>query len=86
MAEANYRVAYATGPTAVGPFTPRGVILQGDPKVGTGRGTIRWCDNRGRTNGESRITRHPRGNHRVLAVDRLVFARNGGVRAVVMTW
>jgi len=84
----DYRVAYATGPGPLGPFTKRGTILQADKRVARGAGhhsVVQAPD------GEWWIAYHRRplsesaGDHRVLAVDRLVFEADGSVRPVVMT-
>jgi beta-xylosidase len=85
----DYRVAYATGPTALGPFTKQGVILQGNETIARGAGHHSVV--RGRGADEWWIAYHRRplnetaGDHRVLAVDRLVFEADGRIRPVVMT-
>ena len=84
-----YRVAYATGPGPLGPFTKRGTILQGNETVARGAGHHSVV--RGPGKDEWWIAYHRRplgetaGDHRVLAVDRLVFEADGSVRPVVMT-
>lgn len=85
----DYRVAYATGPSALGPFRKRGVILAQDERVARGAGhhsVIRepgtdrwWIVYHRRPLGETE------GDHRVLAIDRLRFDRDGSIRPVVMT-
>lgn len=86
----DYRVAYATGPTITGPFTKRGVILQQDERIARGAGHHAVVKVPG-TADEWLIAYHRRplsetkGDHRVLAVDRLVFEKDGSIRPVVMT-
>lgn len=85
----DYRVAYATGPSPVGPFKPMGVILTEDAQIARGAGhhsvvnvpgTDRWY-----------IAYHRRpvgdqvGEHRQLAIERLYFNADGSIRPVVMT-
>jgi beta-xylosidase len=85
----DYCVAYATAPTALGPFTVRGRILQQDPLVARGAGhhsvlripgTEDWI-----------IVYHRRpigdedGNHRELAIDRLYFCEDGSIGPVEIT-
>nr|WP_286259802.1 family 43 glycosylhydrolase [Streptomyces graminofaciens] len=92
----NYRVAYATGPSPLGPWTERGVILRKRPEygiLGTGHhsvvnvpGTDDWY-----------IVYHrfaipgpggrPRGDgmHREAALDRLEFGPGGSIVPVVPT-
>lgn len=85
----DYRVAYATGPSALGPFTKRGTILAQDDRVARGAGhhsviaepgTDRWWIAYHR-----RPLAETKGDHRVLAIDRLHFAEDGTIRPVVMT-
>jgi beta-xylosidase len=85
----DYRVAYATGPSAIGPFKPRGIILQEDLRVARGAGhhsvvnvpgTDRWY-----------IAYHRRpigdnlGEHRELSIERMNFNPDGTIRPVVLT-
>ncbi|HEY6797511.1 MAG TPA: family 43 glycosylhydrolase, partial [Kineosporiaceae bacterium] len=86
----NYRVAYATGPTPTGPWTKRGVILSKDLSLGikgTGHhsvlqvpGTDDWyiAYHRFAVPGGD-------GTHRETTVDRLEFADDGTIKAVVPT-
>lgn len=85
----DYRVAYATGSSVLGPFTKRGVILAQDERVARGAGHHSVVKGPGKD--EWLIAYHRRplgetaGDHRVLAVDRLVFEKDGRIRPVVMT-
>lgn len=85
----SYRVAYATGPSALGPFTPRGVILAQDDRVARGAGHHSVVQGRGPDEWWIAYHRRPlgesAGDHRVLAVDRLEFEKDGRIRPVVMT-
>lgn len=85
----NYSVAYATGPSPLGPFTKVGTILKQDPAVATGAGhhsvlTIPGTD-------EHYIVYHRRplgetdANHRVVCIDRLVFRADGTIEPVTIT-
>ncbi|MBB3695170.1 glycoside hydrolase family 43 protein [Sphingomonas sp. BK580] len=85
----DYRVAYATGPTALGPFTKKGVILSQDERVARGAGhhsvikepnSDRWWIAYHR-----RPLSENKGDHRVLAIDRLEFNADGTIRPVSMT-
>ncbi len=84
-----YSVAYATGSSPLGPFTPRGKIMQQDPRVARGAGhhsaicipgTDQWY-----------IVYHRRplgetdGNHRQVAIERLRFREDGTIAPVVLT-
>ncbi|KJX96480.1 1,4-beta-xylanase like protein [Zymoseptoria brevis] len=86
----NYRVGYATAPSATGPFTYRGVVLEKDVSQGilaTGHdsiinvpGTDRWYmayHRFGRPNGD--------GQHRETTIDKVTFASNGLMNKVVPT-
>ena len=85
----DYSVAYATSHSPVGPFENKGKILQQDNKIARGAGhhsvvnipdTDDWY-----------IVYHRRplhsddGNHRVLAIDRMVFNEDGTIKPVIMT-
>ncbi|MER5433707.1 family 43 glycosylhydrolase [Streptomyces sp. NPDC002588] len=88
--DADYRVAYATGPSPTGPWTKRGVILEKDPSLGilgTGHhsvvqvpGTDDWY-----------IAYHRfaipggDGTHRETTVDKLEFDAEGLIKKVVPT-
>ncbi|MFI0529017.1 family 43 glycosylhydrolase [Streptomyces scabiei] len=91
----DYHVAYATGPTPLGPWTERGVILRKRPEYGilaTGHhtvvnvpGTDDWfiCYHRFAVPGLGT----PRGDgvRRESTLDRLVFAADGSIEEVVPT-
>ncbi|MDF3145894.1 MULTISPECIES: family 43 glycosylhydrolase [unclassified Streptomyces] len=91
----NYHVAYATGPSPLGPWTKRGTILQKRPEygiLGTGHhsvvnapGTDDWyvVYHRFALNGPGR----PGGDgmHRETTVDRMRFAADGTIEPVVPT-
>ncbi|AZQ33906.1 1,4-beta-xylanase [Streptomyces cyaneochromogenes] len=91
----NYHVAYATGPSPLGPWTKRGTILQKRPEYGilaTGHhsvvntpGTDDWyiVYHRFALNGPGR----PGGDgmHRETTVDRMEFAADGSIKPVVPT-
>ncbi|MGV9276192.1 family 43 glycosylhydrolase [Streptomyces griseosporeus] len=91
----NYHVAYATGPTPLGPWTKRGTILSKRPEygiLGTGHhsvvgvpGTDDWyiVYHRFALNGPGRPGGD--GTHRETTVDRLRFAPDGTIEPVVPT-
>ena len=85
----DYSVAYATGPTATGPFTPRGKILAQDFKVARGAGHHSVLNIPGTDDWFIAYHRRPLGDdvgeHRQVAIDRLVFEADGSIRPVVMT-
>ncbi|PTH84963.1 1,4-beta-xylanase [Streptomyces sp. A244] len=91
----NYHVAYATGPSPLGPWTKRGTILEKRPEygiLGTGHhsvvntpGTDDWYAvyHRFALNGPGR----PGGDgmHRETTIDRMEFAADGSIKPVVPT-
>ncbi|GAB2738295.1 family 43 glycosylhydrolase [Streptomyces bullii] len=91
----NYHVAYATGPSPLGPWTKRGTILQKRPEygiLGTGHhsvvnapGTDDWyvVYHRFALNGPGRPGGD--GTHRETTIDRLEFAADGTIKPVVPT-
>lgn len=91
----NYHVAYATGPTPLGPWTKRGTILSKRPEygiLGTGHhsvvgvpGTDDWyiVYHRFALNGPGRPGGD--GTHRETTADRLRFAPDGTIEPVVPT-
>lgn len=91
----NYQVAYATGPSPLGPWTERGVILSKRPEYGikaTGHhsvvnvpGTDDWyiVYHRFALNGPGRPGGD--GTHRETTIDRLKFAADGTILPVVPT-
>ncbi len=85
----DYRVAYATGPSPTGPFTPRGVILQQDAKIARGAGHHSVVNIPGTDDWYIVYHRRPLddtdGNHRQLAIEHMYFEPDGSIRPVVMT-
>lgn len=91
----DYHVAYATGPTPVGPWTERGTILNKRPEygiLGTGHhsvvntpGTDRWYIVYHRFALEGPGRPGGDGTHREVAADRLEFAADGTIEVVVPT-
>ncbi|MER6349702.1 family 43 glycosylhydrolase [Streptomyces sp. NPDC001532] len=91
----DHHVAYATGPSPLGPWTERGTILAKRPEygiLGTGHhsvvhvpGTDDWyvVHHRFGLNGPGRSGGD--GTHREITVDRLVFAADGTIEPVVPT-
>jgi len=91
----NYHVAYATGPSPLGPWTKRGTILSKNPEygiLGTGHhsvvntpGTDDWyiVYHRFALNGPGKPGGD--GTHRETTIDRLWFAADGTIRPVVPT-
>lgn len=91
----NYHVAYATGPSPLGPWTKQGTILSKRPEYGikgTGHhsvvnvpGTDDWymVYHRFALNGPGRPGGD--GTHRETTVDRMEFAADGTIRPVVPT-
>ncbi|MFE0948455.1 family 43 glycosylhydrolase [Streptomyces mutabilis] len=91
----NYHVAYATGPSPLGPWTKRGTILSKRPEygiLGTGHhsvvnapGTDDWyiVYHRFALNGPGRPGGD--GTHRETTIDRLRFAADGSIEPVVPT-
>ncbi|WP_443749333.1 glycoside hydrolase family 43 protein [Asticcacaulis solisilvae] len=85
----DYRVAYATGPSVTGPFTPKGVILQQDLTVARGAGHHSVVNIPGTDDWYIVYHRRPLtetdGNHRELAVERMEFNADGTIRPVKIT-
>ncbi|MER6158083.1 family 43 glycosylhydrolase [Streptomyces sp. NPDC001868] len=91
----NYHVAYATGPSPLGPWTKRGTILSKRPEYGikaTGHhsvvnapGTDDWymVYHRFALNGPGKSGGD--GTHRETTIDRMEFAADGTIRPVVPT-
>lgn len=84
----DYSVAYAIGDSPTGPFKRIGKILQQDPTIGTGAGhnsIFRGDDD----TWYIVYHRHPLGdsdgNHRQVAIDRMVFDAQGHILPVKMT-
>jgi hypothetical protein len=82
-------VAYATGPSPLGPFTPRGKILQQDPRVARGAGHHSVICIPGTDDWYIVYHRRPLdetdGNHRQVAIDQMPFGEDGSIEPVVMT-
>lgn len=85
----DYRVAYATGPTAIGPFTKRGTILAQDARIARGAGHHSVVNVPGTDDWYIVYHRRPlgddKGEHRQLAIDRMTFAADGTIVPVVQT-
>ncbi|RYD47705.1 MAG: arabinan endo-1,5-alpha-L-arabinosidase [Sphingomonadales bacterium] len=85
----DYQVAYATGPSALGPFTRRGVILKQDAGVARGAGHHSAVCVPGTDDWYIVYHRRPLdtadGNHRQIAIDRMFFRRDGSIAPVVIT-
>lgn len=84
-----YGVAYAKGPSPVGPFTRAGKILQSDPSVAMGPGHNSVLHIPGTDLWYIVYHRHPLGTtiaeQRVMAIGRLTFADNGDILPIRMT-
>ncbi len=87
--DSSYGVAYATGTSPTGPFTPGGKILQTDPRIANGPGHHSILQMPGTDDWYIAYHRHPLGttggNERVLAIDTLRFDSDGKIMPVVMT-
>lgn len=85
----DYSVAYATGPSATGPFTPKGKILEQDFRIARGAGHHSVLNVPGTDDWFIAYHRRPLGDevgeHRQVAIDRLTFAPDGGIMPVKMT-
>ena len=85
----DYRVAYATGPSALGPFKRGGVILEQDAKVARGAGHHSAVCIPGTDDWYIVYHRRPLdtadGNHRQIAIDRMHFRGDGSIAPVVIT-
>ncbi len=85
----NYSVAYATGKSALGPFTKVGTILKQDPTVATGAGHHSVLTIPGKDEHYIVYHRRPLGetdaNHRVVCIDRLLFRDDGTIEPVRIT-
>ena len=86
---ADYRVAYATGPSPVGPFKPGGVILQQDARVARGAGHHSVVNIPGTDDWYIVYHRRPLGDadgdHRELAIEHMSFAPDGSILPVKLT-
>jgi beta-xylosidase len=85
----DYCVAYATGPSALGPFTPRGKILQQDASIARGAGHHSVVNIPGTDDWYIAYHRRPfgddNGNHRQLAIERIHFREDGSIAPVTIT-
>jgi len=87
--DADYRVAYATGKTPLGPFKPMGTVLAQDEHIARGAGHHSVVNVPGTDDWYIVYHRRPLtdtvGEHRQVAIDRMRFAPDGTIRSVVMT-
>jgi beta-xylosidase len=85
----DYSVAYARSDTPFGPFKSQGKILQQDMRIARGAGHHSVVNIPGTDDWYIVYHRRPLGetdgNHRELAIDRMVFEPDGHIRPVVMT-
>ena len=85
----DYSVGYATAPSPTGPFKPMGKILSQDLRIARGAGHNSVVNVPGTDDWYIVYHRRPlntdRGEHRQIAIDRLVFAADGHIEPVVMT-
>jgi len=85
----DYSVAYAMGPSPLGPFKPMGKILQQDFRIARGAGHHSVVNVPGTDDWYIAYHRRPldddKGEHRQMAIDRMVFAADGTIEPVVMT-
>ncbi len=87
--DASYGVAYAKGSSPTGPFQRAGKILGTDPAIANGPGHHSVLQMPGTDDWYIVYHRHPLGdsdpNHRYLAIDRMLFDKNGDIEPVKMT-
>jgi len=85
----NYAVAYAIGPSPLGPFQRAGRILQQDPAVATSAGHHSVLHIPGSSRWYIVYHRRPLGekdrNHRVVCIDELRFDAAGAILPVAIT-
>ncbi|MGN6374482.1 MAG: glycoside hydrolase family 43 protein [Sphingomonas sp.] len=85
----DYRVAYAMGKSALGPFKPMGTILSQDFRIARGAGHHSVVNIPGTDDWYIVYHRRPlgddNGDHRELAIDRMQFNADGTIKPVVMT-
>lgn len=85
----DYRVAYAMSASPTGPFKRIGTILQQDARIARGAGHHSIVNIPGTDDWVIAYHRRPLGekdgNHRELAIDRLVFNEDGTIRPVQMS-
>jgi len=86
---ATYGVAYAKSTSPTGPFVRAGKILQTDPAIANGPGHHSVVQIPGTDDWYIVYHRHPLGtngaNQRVMAIDRLIFDKDGNIEPVKMT-
>ncbi|RZJ97201.1 MAG: arabinan endo-1,5-alpha-L-arabinosidase [Brevundimonas sp.] len=84
-----YRVAYAVSTSPFGPFKREGLILQQNDTIARGAGHHSVVNIPGTDDWVIAYHRRPLnetdGNHREVALDRLVFRKDGHIEPVVMT-
>lgn len=85
----DYRVAYAMGPSATGPFKKVGTILAQDPSVARGAGHHSVVNVPGTDDWYIVYHRRPlgddNGEHRQVAIDRMTFNADGTIAPVKIT-
>lgn len=85
----NYRVAYAMSDSPVGPFKRIGVVLQQNPKIGTGAGHHSVINVPGTNDWYIVYHRRPLtetdANHRVTCIDHMYFDKDGFIKPVIIT-
>ncbi len=85
----DYSVAYAMGPSPTGPFKPMGKILSQDFKIARGAGHHSVVNVPGTDDWYIAYHRRPlgddKGEHRQLAIDRMIFNADGTIAPVKMT-
>ncbi len=85
----DYRVAYAMGPTATGPFRPMGTIMAQDMKIARGAGHHSVVNVPGSDDWYIVYHRRPlnddTGEHRQVAIEHLYFEGDGTIRPVKLT-
>lgn len=85
----DYRVAYAMSKSPTGPFKRIGTILQQDPHIARGAGHHSVVNIPGTDDWYIAFHRRPLGetdgNHRELAIERMVFNADGTIRPVTLT-
>lgn len=85
----NYRVAYAMSDSPVGPFRRIGVVLQQNPKIGTGAGHHSVINVPGTDDWYIVYHRRPLtetdANHRVTCIDHMYFDADGLIKPIVIT-
>ncbi|MGI4829900.1 MAG: glycoside hydrolase family 43 protein [Janthinobacterium lividum] len=87
--DSSYGVAYAKSNRPTGPFTRAGKILQTDPTIASGPGHHSVLQVPGKDEWYIVYHRHPLEttgpNERVLAIDRMLFDKDGNIEPVKMT-